>query len=270
MKFEIIYSLSKNKANVGDKYKIDDGNREVTKITKRYVYLDNKNYFPVKMFNTWMRISLDMQTRDENSLVRKMKIKHREREIAIMRKEVKAEYDEKWRTKGVNHLGRNTQLLPYIVLTGVGDTVKFYFSPTTKSDFEDLELSYKSLHGVAYKAFAYGHYIKHYNNYALIGMYPFNNSNLSDKRKRFAMYCINKEQEELPDGNKIKVNAMLYADMVKLFKDSELLSSESESSKPQPQSEQKHWSGLNGDIATSQIDQAINDMLAPEEDDFPF
>ena len=262
--FKIIYSLSKNKANVGDKFKLDSGNREVVKITNRYVYLDNNNYYPVKMFNNWMRIALEIQKRDENSLIKKMKIDHLEKELRIMRKEVKADYDAKYRQPAVNRMGADTNLKLYIVLTGVGDTVKFYFSPTFKADAEDMELSYKSLHGTKYSAFAYGYYIQYKNNIALIGMYPFQNRNLSDKRKAFALACLKKETIDT-----FKVNVRLYQDMFDMFnihdKERQLLSSSQE----QPnQQEKKHWSGLSGDIATSSIDQAIDDMLAP--DDFPF
>ena len=91
--FEVIYALSKNKANVGDKYKIDGANREVIKITNSYVYLDNKNYFPVKMFGTWMRIAKAIEERDELSLIKAMKLDHKKKEIAIMHKEAKAIYD---------------------------------------------------------------------------------------------------------------------------------------------------------------------------------
>jgi hypothetical protein len=265
--FKIIYSLSKNKANVGDKFKLDSGNREVVKITNRYVYLDNNNYYPVKMFNNWMRIALEIQKRDENSLIKKMKMDHLEKEIRIMRKEVKADYDAKYRQPAVNRMGVDTSLKLYIVLTGVGQTVKFYFSPTSKADIEDLELSYKSLHGTAYSAFAWGYYIQHANNIALIGMYQFQDRNLSAKRIAFSLACLNKETI-----NNCRVNVRLYSDMFNMFnvheQESKLLSSDSASIKSEQQTEKRHWSGLSGDIATSSIDQAIDDMLAP--DDFPF
>lgn len=264
--FKIIYSLSKNKANVGDKFKLDSGNREVVKITNRYVYLDNNNYYPVKMFNNWMRIALEIQKRDENSLIKKMKMDHLEKEIRIMRKEVKTEYDAKYRQPAVNRMGVDTSLKLYIVLTGVGQTVKFYFSPTSKADIEDLELSYKSLHGTAYSAFAWGYYIQHRNNIALIGMHPFQDRNLSAKRIAFSLACLNKETI-----NNCKVNVRLYSDMFTMFKtideEYKLLSSESASTKSEPK-ETRHWSGLSGDIATSMLDQALDNMLA--DDDYPF
>lgn len=265
--FKIIYSLSKNKANVGDKFKLDSGNREVVKITNRYVHLDNNKYYPVKMFNNWMRIALEIQKRDENSLIKKMKMDHLEQEIRIMRKEVKADYDAKYRQPGINRMGVNTSMKMYIVLTGVGDTVKFYFSPTFKADAEDLELSYKSLHGTKYIAFAYGYYIQHENNIALIGMHPFKDRNLSEKRQAFALKCLSKETI-----NKCKVNVRLYKDMFDMFNvqdiESQLLSSTQEKPKESKQTEKRHWSGLSGDIATSMIDQAIDNMY--QDDNTPF
>jgi hypothetical protein len=262
MKFEIIYSLSKNKASVGDKYKMEDGNRVVTKITKQYVYLDNNNYFPVKLFSTWMRISLDIQKRDEQSLIKKMKIDHRERESMIMRKEAKKEYDEKYRQPAINRMGVDTTLKMYIALTGVGQTIKFYFSPTAKADVEDLELSYKSLHGTAYSAIAWGYYIQHRNNIALIGMNQFQDRNLSDKRKAFALACLSKETID-----NYKINIRLYNDMFDMFNvledERKLLSSDSASK------ESKHWSGLSGDIATSMLDQALDNEYA-SDNDYPF
>jgi hypothetical protein len=261
MKFEIIYSLSKNKASVGDKYKMEDGNRVVTKITKQYVYLDNNNYFPVKLFSTWMRISLDIQKRDEQSLIKKMKIDHRERESMIMRKEAKKEYDEKYRQPAINRMGIDTTLKMYIALTGVGKTIKFYFSPTTKADIKDLELSYKSLHGTAYSAIAWGYYIQHRHNIALIGMNQFQDRNLSDKRKAFALASLSKETID-----KYKMNIRLYNDMFDMFNvledERKLLSSDS------APKESKHWSGLSGDIATSMLDQGLDQML--RDDDYPF
>lgn len=264
--FKIIYSLSKNKANVGDKFKLDSGNREVVKITNRYVYLDNNNYYPVKMFNNWMRIALDIQKRDENSLIKKMKMDHLEKEIKIMRKEVKAEYDAKYRQPAINRMGTDTTLKLYIALTGVGKTIKFYFSPTSKADIEDLELSYKSLHGTAYSAIAWGYYIQHKNNIALIGINQFQNRNLSPKRVAFALACLSQEHI-----NNKKVNVRMYSDMFTMFKtideEYKLLSSLKVEPKSEPK-ETKHWSGLSGDIATSMLDQAIDNMLA--DDDFPF
>ena len=265
--FQLVKTLSKNKATIGDVFIIEGNERTVTNVTTQYVYLDNNKYFLKKMFNTWMRIAKAVETRDEQSNNKNLASRHREVESMIMRKEAKAIYDEKYRTPAVNRVNKNECLKTYIVLTGVGSTVKWYFSPTFKADAEDLELSYKSLHGTKYSAFAYGFYIQYNNDIALIGMHSYKERNLSDKRKAFALECL--KQTEI---NSHKIRVALYQNMAQIF-DGELLDMKSRllsSTTLKPKSSNSHWSGLNGDIATSQIDQAINDMLAPEDDDYPF
>jgi len=272
--FEPVKTLSKNKASVDDQFIVDGAPRTVTKITAKYVYLDNNKYYMKKMFNSWMRIAKAVATRDMQSEMKNLASKHRERESMIMRKEAKAIYDEKYRTPAVNHMGVDTTLKLYIVLTGVGNTVKFYFSPTNKADIDDLELSYQSLHGVAYKAFAWGYYIKHSGSIALIGMYSHKERNLSEKRIQFAIKCL---AEETVDN--VKQHVKLYPSMLNLFHSNpppaetvQLLSSTPASEfaksleEPQP-TEKKHWSGLNGEIAQDMLDQGLNQML---DDDYPF
>jgi hypothetical protein len=185
----------------------------------------------------------------------------------IMRKEAKAIYDEKYRQPAINRMGNDTVLRKYIVLTGVGTTVRFYFSPTDKADAEDMELSYKSLHGTAYSAFAWGYYIQHGSDIALIGMNSYKDRNLSEKRQAFALDCLSKETID-----NTRVNVRLYKSMFNMFnvqdKERELLSSPQESPKESEPVEKKHWSGLNGDIAQDMLDQGLNQML--DNDDYPF
>ena len=265
--FKVIESLSKNKATVGDKFMIEAYERTVTKITSKYVTLDNGKYYPRRLFNQWMRIAKIVDTRDTQSVMKNLASKHRETETMIMRKEAKVEYDAKYRQPAINRIGPDTMLKLYIVLTGVGNTTKFYFAPTFKADAEDLELSYQSLHGVGYKAFAWGYYIQHANDIALIGMHSFKDRNLSDKRKEFALHNLSKEFI----GNS-KINVRLYRDMFDMFnvqdKERKLLSSDS-APEPSINTEPKHWSGLSGDIATSMLDQAIDNMCQ-DDDDYPF
>jgi hypothetical protein len=264
--FQPVKTLSKNKAGIGDVFIIEDIKRTVTNITTQYVYIDNGKYYMKKMFNQWIRVANTIAARDTQSEMKNLASRHREIETSIMRKEAKAEYDEKYREPAINRMGADTTLKLYIVLTGVGSTIKFYFSPTFKADIYDLEKSYKSLHGTAYSAFAWGHYIQHGQHIALIGMNQYLERNLSDARKAFAMTCLRKETI-----NDCKVNVNLYNDMFELFgakaPESKLLSSPTESPKP---TEKKHWSGLNGDIATSQINQAIDNMYQDDETDYPF
>jgi hypothetical protein len=273
--FEPVKTLSKNKASVDDQFIVDGAPRTVTKITAKYVYLDNNKYYMKKMFNSWMRIAKAVATRDEQSELKNLASKHRERESMIMRKEAKAIYDEKYREPAINRIGSDTILKKYIILTGVGNTVKFYFSPTTKADADDLELSYQSLHGTAYKAFGWGYYIQHSGCIALIGMYPHKERNLSEKRIQFAIKCL---EDETIDNYKMHVR--LYPSLLNLFHSNppptetvQLLSSTPASEfaksleEPQP-TEKKHWSGLNGDIAQDMLDQGLNQML--DNDDYPF
>jgi len=265
--FEPVKTLSKNKATIGDVFVIEGAERTVTNITTQYVYLDNKKYFLKKMFNTWMRIAKAVATRDEQSNNKNLASRHREIDTMIMRKEAKAIYDEKYRQPAINRMGIDTTLKLYIVLTGVAETIKFYFSPTFKADIEDLEKSYKSLHGTKYSAFAWGYYIQHGPHIALIGMHQFMNRNLSDKRKAFAMQCLSKETI-----NDYRVLPHLYANMFELFgahqSESKLLSSPQEQPKESKPVEKKHWSGLNGEMAQDSLDQGLDQMI--EDDGFPF
>jgi hypothetical protein len=264
--FKPMITRSKNKASVGDTFMIEAYERTVTKITAQYVYLSNGKHYARTMFNSWMRIAKVVTIRDEQSNMKNLASKHRETETMIMRKEAKAIYDEKYRQPAINRMGVDTSLKMYIVLTGVADTIKFYFSPTFKSDAEDLELSYKSLHGTKYSAFAWGYYIQHDSDIALIGMHSFKDRNVSEKRVAFAMSVLNKESI-----NNCKVNARLYTSMFNMFnvqdKESKLLSSPQE--QPiKPEAEQKHWSGMNGEIAQDICDQGLDQMI--EDDGFPF
>lgn len=265
--FEPIKTLSKNKAGIGDVFIIEGAERTVINITTQYVYLDNGKYYMKKMFNQWMRIASAVRTRDHQSEMKNLSSRHREIETKIMRKETKAEYDEKYREPAINRMGIDTTLKLYIVLTGVAETIKFYFSPTTKADIEDLEKSYKSLHGVKYSAFAWGYYIQHGSYIALIGMHQYMDRNLSDKRKAFAMQCLKQETV-----NEYRVIPHLYANMSDLFnahvEPKQLLSSTTATPK-EPQPEKKHWSGLNGDIAQDMMDTALSNEQNPE-DDYPF
>jgi hypothetical protein len=212
MKFETLLSLSKNKASVGDRFVIETGIRTVTQITTKYTYLDNGTYYPKKLFNRWMRIANDIAYRDKHSIIKYMKADEAHKDAVVMRKESKEVYDEKYREPGVNRMGKNTSLKLYIVLSGVGNTVKFYFSPTFKADPEDLESSYRSLHGTSYKAFAWGYYIQHENNIALIGMYSYKDEVLTEKRVRFAM---NNVEREIIDGKRCHIR--LYPSFLNLF-----------------------------------------------------
>lgn len=237
-RLEILYSLSKNKTNIGDKFIIDGGNREVKKITKQYIHMDNGNYYPRNMFNRWMRIAQEIEKRDEQSVIRSEKTKHIEREAMIMRKEAKKIYDENYREPGINRMGNDTNLKLFIVLTGVGNTIKFYFSPTSKATPEELEMSYQSLHGVKYKAFSWGYYIQMNNVIALLGMYSYKEKNLSAKRIDLAMVHLNKEKI-----NGERVQAKLYPSLLNLLHShpapvntSQLLSSPSE--EPTPKQEE--------------------------------
>lgn len=264
--FEPIKTLSKNKANIGDVFMIESAERTVVNITTQYVYLDNNKYYMKKMFNQWMRIANAVRTRDHQSEMKNLASRHREIESMIMRKESKAIYDEKYRQPAINRMGIDTTLKLYIVLTGVAETIKFYFSPTTKADIEDLEKSYKSLHGTKYSAFAWGYYIQHGSHIALIGMHQFMDRNLSDKRKAFAMQCLAKETI-----NDYRVIPHLYANMFDLLKAQtpvEKLLSSPQEQPIKPEAEQKHWSGMNGDIAQDICDQGLDQMI--DDDGFPF
>lgn len=266
--FQPVKTLSKNKATIGDVFIIEGTERTVNNITSQYVYFNNGKYYMKKMFNQWMRVANAVTARDTQSEMKNLASKHRELETSIMRKEAKAIYDKKYRQFAINRMGTDTTLKLYIVLTGVGSTIKFYFSPTFKANIYDLETSYKSLHGTKYSAFAWGHYIQHGQHIALIGMNQYLDRNLSDKRKAFAMDCLKNKSTM----NDCKIHVNLYNDMFELFgakaAESKLLSSSTESPKP---TEQKHWSGLNGEIAQDMVDQGLSQMLDDNDDDgFPF
>jgi hypothetical protein len=266
--FKPIKTLTKNKASIGDKFIIEGGERTVARITTQYVYLDNGRYFIKKMFNAWMRIATTVEKRDEQSLIRSKKIDHMVQEVSIMRKEAKAIYDEKYRQPAINRMEGNTSLKLYIVLTGVGNTTKFYFSPTFKATPEDMELSYKSLHGTKYTAFAWGYYIQHEGVIALIGMHEYKDRNLSEKRKNFALLCLRNESV-----NEFQVQVKLYESMSELLGTNpcnkvKLLSSQVPV-QASTQSEKPHWSGLNGEIAQDMVDKGLEQMYE-DESDYPF
>ena len=274
---KVVNTLSRNKASVGDIVVVDNVTCTVIEVTKQYVHLTNGKQYPKKMFNTWIRLGNHLKTQQKAAETIRGNAKKYLEDIKIMRKEAKAEYDAKYRQPSQSYYGKDTTLLPYIILTGVGETVKFYFSPTVKADEEDLEKSYQSLHGVGYKAFAHGFYIRQDENIALIGINSYKGRNNSEKRIMFALKCLQNTQV-----NGKKVNAGLYKNLGQLLNfnkmskiNAELLSSiptstfAKELKKTSSKPEKKHWSGLSGDIATSLIDQAIDNMLAPD-DDYPF
>jgi hypothetical protein len=263
--FQLIKTLSKNKASVGDVFIIEGNERTVARITAQDVYMSNGTQYNKKMFNHWMRIDKAVELRDTQSKKYKEKIDQIYEEVTITRKEAKRIYDEKYRQPAINRVNDNERLKTYIVLTGVGNTVKWYFSPTFKADADDLELSYKSLHGTKYCAFAYGFYIQYNNDIALIGMHSYKERNLSDKRKAFALECLKQTQI---NGHGIRV--ALYQNMAQIF-DGELLDMKSRllsSTTLKPKPSNRHWSGLNGDIAQDMVDQGLSQML--ENDDMPF
>ena len=266
--FQPVKTLTKNKASIGDKFIIEGGERTVARITSQYVYLDNGKYFIKKMFNAWMRIASAVEKRDEQSLIRSKKIDYMMQETSIMRKEAKAIYDEKYRQPAVNRIGEDTSLKLYIVLTGVGNTTKFYFSPTFKATPEDMELSYKSLHGTKYTAFAWGYYIQHQGVIALIGMHSYKERNLSEKRINFALTCLRNDSV-----NEYQVQVKLYKSMSELLGTNpynvvKLLSSTNQ--QPSDSKPKKHWSGLNGEIAQDMVDKGLEQMYQDDDSDFPF
>lgn len=207
--FEPIETIARNKVSVGDKILIEDRVSIVISCTKQHITMDNKSTYPTKLFNKWMRITKQIKERKQQADERLQKMDKVFQDLIILRKEAKVIYDEKWRRKALNYMGINTELRKYIVLTGVGATIKFYMSPTHKATVKDLENSYKSLHGLAYRAFAWGYYIRHEQDVALIGMHPYLDRNLSNARKDFAIKCINMERTQ---AGKI-LNARLYIDM---------------------------------------------------------
>jgi hypothetical protein len=275
---KVVNTLSRNKASVGDIVVVDTVTCTVIEITKQYVHLTNGKQYPKKMFNSWIRLANHVKSQQKAAETIRTNAKKYLEDIKIMRKEAKAEYDAKYRQPSQSYYGQDTTLLPYIILTGVGETVKFYFSSTKKADPEDLEKSYQSLHGVGYKAFAHGFYIRENENIALIGINSFKGRNNSEKRIMFALKCL---KNMAIDGKPFNVG--LYKNLGQLLnfnkmssENAKLLSStpvstfakELKETSSEPE-EKKHWSGLSGDIATSSIDQAIDDMLAPD-DDYPF
>lgn len=263
--FQLVKTLSKNKATVGDVFIIEGNERTVAKITTTDIHMTNGTQYNKKMFNHWMRVDKLVEQRDEQSKKYKEKIDQIYEEVTITRKEAKRIYDEKYRQPAINRVNSNECLKTYIVLTGTGATVKWYFSPTFKADAEDLELSYKSLHGTKYCAFAYGQYIQHGNNIAIVGINSYKDRNLSDKRKAFAFECL--KQTEI---NGEKIHAIIYKSLDELFS-GELLDIKSKllsSPTIQPASTNRHWSGLNGEIAQDMFDQGISQMLGDDESPF--
>lgn len=59
--FKIIKTLSKNKVNVGDEFILDFANRIVTNISKTSVEFDNRQKYPVKQINAWIRLEYNKQ-----------------------------------------------------------------------------------------------------------------------------------------------------------------------------------------------------------------
>lgn len=278
---KVVTTLSKNKASEGDIYVLDASTCTVTTISKQYVHLSNGKQYPVKMFNSWVRLAHQMKNLQRAAEGTRKNAKKYLEEIKILRKEAKKDYDEKYKQPSKDYPGSDTTLYPYIILNGVADTkVHFYFSPTKKADAEDLEKSFRSLHGLGFKAFAQGYYIRYKNTYALIGMSSYKNRNLSEKRIKFALHCLLNTKI---DGE--KVNVSLYKDLTQMLSTgkmsaemAKLLSSTPESEfakelkETSSEPEKKHWSGLNGDIAQDQVDVGLENMYRSDapEDDYPF
>jgi len=61
MNFRLLTNLSQNKASVGDTCILDGAERTVVKISKQYVYLDDKSYYPKNQFNRWVRMHQHQQ-----------------------------------------------------------------------------------------------------------------------------------------------------------------------------------------------------------------
>jgi len=254
--FEPITTLSKNKASVGDTIRIDNVIRTITEVTKDTVHTSNKKQYPRLMFNEWLRIANAIKT-SKASIDAQMY--NTSDTMLIITRKAEAAYNKKWAKPAHNKPGRNTTTLPYIVLTD-GKSIKFYLTPTTKANAYDLEMSFKSLHGTKFYAFAQGEYIKYQQQIILIGMHSFKDRNLSDKRKAFAVKSFKNDMKN--DNYPIP---QYYESMQDLFDvpvvvpEQKLLSSTSEPA---------HWSGLHGEIAQDMVDQGINQML--ENDDNPF
>jgi hypothetical protein len=267
MNFDALTTKAKNKACVGDTFLIENRISTVTGIGT-VIKFDDGTEYPEKLFNKWMRIARQIKERRFQSDERFHKANVALDDAIIMRKEAKAIYKEKYKLKPIDYSGTCTELRTYIVLTGHGQTIKFYFSPTLKADATDLERSYKSLHGTNYTAFAYGNYIRSGENIALIGMNQYMGRNLSDARRAFAMLCLHKQVID-----KLNLTVNVYEDMQHLItgqkkKADQLLSSpEAIQEKPKP-TEKKHWSGLNGEIAQDQVDRGLYDEYY--DDGMPF
>lgn len=267
MNFDPLTTMAKNKAGVGDTFLIENRISTVTGIGT-VIKFDDGTEYPSKLFNKWMRIARQIKERRFQSDDRFYRANIALDDAIIMRKEAKLIYKEKYKLKPIDYSGTSTELRTYIVLTGHGRTIKFYFSPTLKADAADLERSYKSLHGTNYVAFAYGNYIRSEDNIALIGMNQYRDRNLSDARKAFAMICLKNQVID-----KLKLTVTVYDDMQHLITGKrkavdQLLSSPTAiQEKPKP-TEKKHWSGLNGEIAQDQVDQGLYDEYY--DDGMPF
>lgn len=215
-KFCIIKTLAKNTANVGDEFIIEEGHCRVVKITKDYVYFSNKKKYPRILFNKIMRITAHTERKHKDADKTLKYLLEKKREIRILKKEAKAIYDEN-RQPGINRLEGFITLPSYIMLTSGGKTIKTYLSPNIHATPEELELSYQSLHGVSYKAFAHGHYIRQENKILLIGKNSFAGRNISDARINFGVSCLKKENYDV----------MFLTNLDEIFRYYYLLSSES-------------------------------------------
>lgn len=255
--FEPITTLSKNKASVGDTIRIDNVIRTITQVTSDTVHTSNKKQYPRLMFNEWVRISKAIKTSKASI---DAQVYNASDTMLIITRKAEEAYNKKWAKPVNNKPGRNTTTLPYIVLTD-GKAIKLYLTPSTKANAYDLEMSFKSLHGTKYYAFAQGEYIKHEQQIILIGMHSFRDRNLSDKRKSFAIKSFKSEMQKanFPIPQYCESLQDLFAIPV-VAPEQKLLSSTSEPA---------HWSGLKGDIAQDMVDQALNNELN-QDWDYPF
>lgn len=75
MMFKIVKTLSKNKVNVGDEFILDFAKRIVTNISKASVTFDNKQTYPVKQINAWIRLEYNQQQQRKVFAERKIQFK---------------------------------------------------------------------------------------------------------------------------------------------------------------------------------------------------
>ena len=266
MNFDPIDTKAKNKVSLNDTILIEERIATVKKLTKEFITMDDNTMYPTKLFNKWIRLARQIKERRLQADERFYKADKIFEDLIILRKEAKIIYDEKWRRKAMQYMGINTTLRKYILLSGGGSTIKFYMSRTHKADAKDLEKSYKSLHGIGYKAFAWGYYIKHEQNIALIGMQPYLNRNLSDARKEFALVCINRETTD--EGQSIY--AKLYSDM-KEFMISERVVQEDTKLLSSLTAHEFHNEASNRIIPETKAPDIIGSFDKDEEDDgYPF